>query len=123
MNFRPLLSATALVASAIPSMAQQAPSTDKAPDKAPDTFAVGSLTFKRPADWAWVPVVSPMRKAQLSVSGTEADKNADITFFHFGPAGGGDLESNVQRWLRQFQSAPNTEKVETKTIAGKKKTA
>ncbi|RFC45704.1 MAG: hypothetical protein DVB28_000407 [Verrucomicrobia bacterium] len=112
MHLRRLLPVFALVASALPSQAQQAP----------DTFAVGALNFKRPADWTWVPVSSPMRKAQLSVPGTEAGKNADITFFHFGPSGGGDLDSNVQRWLRQFQSNPAAEKVETKTIGARKTT-
>jgi hypothetical protein len=118
MQYRRILPTVVLIASALSAHAQQAPS----PDKAPDTFTVGALTFKRPAEWTWVPVTSPMRKAQLSVSGAEAGKNADITFFHFGPSGGGDLDSNVQRWLRQFQSAPNAEKVETKTIAGRKTT-
>jgi len=112
LHLRHILPAFILVASALPSQAQQAP----------DSFAVGALTFKRPADWTWIPVVSPMRKAQLLVPGPEAGKNADITFFHFGPAGGGDLDSNVQRWLHQFQSAPASEKVETKTIGGRKTT-
>jgi len=118
MQFPRLLPAIAIILSAVSSGAQQSPATEQAPD----SFAVGALTFKRPSEWAWVPVASPMRKAQLSVSGLEANKNADITFFHFGPSGGGDLDSNVQRWLRQFQSAPNSEKVETKTIAGRKTT-
>jgi hypothetical protein len=65
---------------------------------------------------------SKMRKAQLAVAGADAGKTADITFFHFGPSGGGDLDSNVQRWLKQFQSAPGAEKVETKTIGGRKTT-
>lgn len=123
MQSRLILSIAALLASAVPSPAQQAPApAATAAEKAPDSFTVGALTFKRPSDWTWVPVVSPMRKAQLSVSGPEAGKNADITFFHFGPSGGGDLDSNVQRWLRQFQSAPNSEKVEAKTIGGRKTT-
>jgi len=103
---------TALVASALPVCAEPAP----------ETFPVGGLTFKRPSDWAWVPLQSSMRKAQLAVPGAESGKTADITFFHFGPSGGGDLDSNVQRWLRQFQSAPGSEKVESKTIAGRKTT-
>ena len=107
-----LTALTALVASALPLVAEPAP----------ETFSVGALAFKRPADWAWVPVQSPMRKAQLSVPGAETGKSADITFFHFGPSGGGDLDSNVQRWLHQFQSAPGAEKVETKTVGGRKTT-
>jgi len=93
-----------------------------AAEPSPDTFQVGALSFKRPAEWSWVPVQSPMRKAQLAVPGLDPSKPADITFFHFGPSGGGDLDSNVQRWLRQFQSTPGAEKVETKTVGGRQTT-
>ena len=93
-----------------------------AAEPAPDSFQVGGLNFKRPSEWTWVPVQSSMRKAQLAVPGLDPTKAADITFFHFGPSGGGDLESNVQRWLRQFQSALGAEKVETKTVGGRKAT-
>ena len=85
----------------------------------PATFQVGGFTFTRPADWGWVQVNSPMRKAQLSVPGGE--KGAEITFFHFGP-GGGDVASNTQRWFRQFQSAPNAEKTEEMTFGKTKVT-
>ena len=47
----------------------------------PATFPVGAFTFTRPADWAWVPVNSPMRKAQLKVPGADAAASADVTFF------------------------------------------
>ena len=81
--------------------------TARAAEVAPESFEVGGLKFKRPADWTWVPLQSSsMRKAQLAVPGLGAAKGAEITFFHFGPSGGGDLESNIQRWIRQFQSAP-----------------
>jgi hypothetical protein len=93
-----------------------------AADAAPASFEVGGLKFSRPSDWAWVPVQSSMRKAQLTVPGLGAAKSAEITFFHFGPSGGGDLESNIQRWFRQFQSAPGAEKVESKTLGGRKTT-
>jgi hypothetical protein len=63
-----------------------------------------------------------MRKAQLSVPGADPSKAADITFFHFGPSGGGDIDSNVQRWLRQFQSPAGVEKVEAKELGGRKTT-
>jgi hypothetical protein len=94
----------------------------RAADAAPDSFDVGGLTFKRPADWAWVPLQSSMRKAQLAVPGLGPSKAAEITFFHFGPAGGGDIDSNIQRWIRQFQSPPGVEKVESKTLGGRKTT-
>jgi hypothetical protein len=111
----------ALLASLLLGSSLCAPSV-RAADAAPDSFEVGGLKFKRPAEWAWVPVQSSMRKAQLAVPGLGASKGGEITFFHFGPSGGGDLESNIQRWLRQFQSTPGVEKVESKTLGGRKTT-
>ena len=88
----------------------------------PATFPVGAFTFTRPAAWTWVPVSSPMRKAQLRVPGAAADQAADITFFHFGAGGGGGLDANIKRWLGQFQAAEGVSKVEPQTIAGTKVT-
>lgn len=82
------------------------------------TFEVGSFSFERPATWEWVPVSSPMRKAQLKVPGKEGNAAADITFFHFGKGQGGDVESNVQRWLRQFESKEGAAKTETQEMNG-----
>jgi hypothetical protein len=88
----------------------------------PVSFQVGGLTFKRPADWAWVPVSSPMRKAQLKVPGAKSDQAAEITFFHFGPDSGGDIQSNAQRWVSQFRGNENAAKIETQEIGGAKVT-
>jgi hypothetical protein len=90
--------------------------------EAPATFPVGGLTFKRPADWAWVEVSSPMRKAQLKVPGAKADEFAEITFFHFGAGGGGDVQSNAQRWLAQFKAGEGAGKIEPQTIGSAKVT-
>lgn len=87
----------------------------------PATFNVGAFTFARPADWSWVAVNSPMRKAQLKVPGQDAGQAAEITFFHFGP-GGGDVKTNTQRWFRQFTSAPGAEKSEEQTFGKTKVT-
>lgn len=88
----------------------------------PATFEVGGLKFARPADWKWVEVTSPMRKAQLKVPGASAEQSADITFFHFGAGGGGDVASNAQRWLAQFKSPEGASKIEPQEIAGTKVT-
>ena len=88
----------------------------------PATFPVGGVTFTRPADWKWVPVTSPMRKAQLAVPGADAAKAADITFFHFGEDGAGGIEANAQRWLKQFSGKAGAEKTEAQEIAGVKVT-
>ena len=88
----------------------------------PATFPVGGLTFKRPTDWSWVAVSSPMRKAQLKVTGEKPEETADITFFDFGPDGGGDVQSNAQRWVAQFKGAEGASKVEPQEIGGAKVT-
>lgn len=85
------------------------------------TFPVGAFTFARPADWEWVPVSSPMRKAQLKVPG-EGGQSAEITFFHFGGAMGGDTAANVQRWQRQFDAKEGASKVEDLELSGVKVT-
>jgi hypothetical protein len=86
----------------------------------PATFEVGGFTFKRPADWGWVQVNSPMRKAQLKVPGGE--QSGDVVFFHFGP-GGGDANANVDRWFKQFSGAPaGAEKTEEQTYGKTKVT-
>jgi hypothetical protein len=89
---------------------------------APKTFPVGGLTFTRPEGWNWVTVHSPMRKAQLAIPGLEPSKVAEVTFFHFGASGGGDIESNTKRWLGQFKGAAGAEKVESKQIGNRKVT-
>lgn len=88
----------------------------------PTSFEVGTLKFQRPNEWQWVPVSSPMRKAQLKVPGEDPAKSADITFFHFGAGQGGDVQANAQRWLKQFRANEGAEKIETQEINGKKVT-
>jgi hypothetical protein len=90
--------------------------------EAPATFEVGGLKFARPAEWAWIDVTSPMRKAQLKVPGASAEQSADVVFFHFGAGGGGDVASNAQRWLAQFKGAEGAGKIEPQEIAGTKVT-
>lgn len=84
----------------------------------PATFSVGAFAFERPASWEWVPVNSPMRKAQLKVPGKEGSAAAEITFFHFGTGQGGDVQSNAQRWLRQFQSKEGAGKIDWQEMNG-----
>lgn len=88
----------------------------------PIKFEVGGLAFQRPTEWSWVPVNSPMRKAQLKVPGEGGADPAEITFFHFGAGGGGDVKSNADRWLGQFKSPASASKVEPQEISGTKVT-
>ena len=84
----------------------------------PTTFEVGAFKFARPAEWKWVAVASPMRKAQLAVPGKEGENPAEMTFFHFGASGAGGVDANVKRWLGQFQSKDGADKVEPETLGG-----
>lgn len=88
----------------------------------PKSFEVGGFKFERPESWQWVPVTSPMRKAHLKIAGKEGGAPAEITFFHFGSGQGGDVQSNAQRWLRQFESKEGTSKTETEEMNGTKVT-
>jgi hypothetical protein len=69
----------------------------------PVQFSVGNFAFDRPEGWTWIAPSSPMRKAQLSIPGSQGDAAADITFFHFGAGQGGGVQANVRRWFGQFQ--------------------
>ena len=88
----------------------------------PATFEVGGLTFTRPAEWKWVEVSSPMRKAQLKVPGAKPEQSADIVFFHFGAGAGGDIKANADRWLAQFKGAEGASKIEPLDVQGTKVT-
>lgn len=78
-------------------------------EDAPATFPVSNFTFTRPADWTWIPTTSTMRKAQLKVGG---ENGADVVFYFFGP-NSGDVKSNTDRWLKQFDGKAGAEKVES----------
>jgi len=87
----------------------------------PTTFEVGPWKFTRPAEWIWVQVNSPMRKAQLNVPGEAGGNPAEVTFFVFADGAGG-VQANVQRWLGQFEAKPDTTKTATKEFSGTKVT-
>jgi len=85
----------------------------------PATFKVGEFNFTRPKAWEWVDVAgSPMRKAQLKVSGEDKAQSAEVVFFYFGEGGAGGARANVDRWLGQFQEPKDklNSKVEDVTI-------
>ena len=92
----------------------------------PATFTVGAFTFKRPAAWAWVPVNSTMRKAQLHVPDptNPSGPGADVTFFHFGAGQGGGVDANISRWLGQFEEKGDQLKpaIESADVKGTKVT-
>jgi hypothetical protein len=67
------------------------------------TFKVGEFTFTQPVKWERIETASPMRKAQFKVNDADKKNSAEVVFFHFGPANGGGVQANVDRWYSQFQ--------------------
>jgi hypothetical protein len=66
-----------------------------------------SLAWELPTGWEAQTPSSAMRMAQASIPG-EAGA-AELAVFHFGVGGGGDAESNIQRWIGQMEVDPGTE--------------
>jgi hypothetical protein len=104
----------ALAASALNSLAADAPAT----------FKVGEFSFTRPGGWEWVETTSPMRKAQLKISDAQKKESAEVVFFFFGEGNGGGVKANVDRWLGQFQEPKDkiNSKVEDVTVGKRKVT-
>jgi hypothetical protein len=83
---------------------------------------VSALSFTLPEGWKSVEPKSAMRKAQLEVPGKDGGKPAEVTFFHFGTGGGGDIQANVSRWYAQFTGGADVQKKEELDFGGTKVT-
>ena len=84
---------------------------------AEDTFKAGSFTFQKPASFKSKPTPpGGMRAAQLEY-GAEG-KVAEAIFYFFGQGQGGGTQSNVDRWLGQFEEPKDKihSKVEKKKV-------
>lgn len=78
------------------------PPAAPAPAAAGDTtLNVPGGTFTLPEGWTREQPSSQMRLAQASIPGPAGA--GELTVFFFGPGGGGDLESNLQRWINQVE--------------------
>jgi hypothetical protein len=69
-------------------------------------LVVKGLAVELPPGWTSVPPASAMRAAQASIAGPGGP--AELAVFHFGAGQGGDVESNIQRWLSQIVPQPGT---------------
>ena len=69
--------------------------------------AEAEIDFDLPAGWQSEPPTSEMRLAQATIPGPQG--NGQLTVFYFGPGGGGDVESNIQRWVGQMEPEPGSE--------------
>ncbi|MCW0219103.1 MAG: hypothetical protein OJI67_12335 [Prosthecobacter sp.] len=71
--------------------------------------SAGNLDFTLPSSaWASVPSSSPMRAAVLQITVEGAEKPLEAVFYYFGPGQGGDTQANIDRWLGQFASPPES---------------
>lgn len=58
------------------------------------------ISFVLPAAWQATQPSSPMRVAQAVIPGEGGP--AELAIFHFGAGQGGDVEANLQRWIKQI---------------------
>ena len=77
-----------------------------APPAAPAAGEGSDLEFALPAGWQSEPA-SGMRLAQASIPGPGGP--GQLAVFYFGPGGGGDVESNIQRWVGQMEPEQGVE--------------
>lgn len=71
------------------------------------TVAALGLVFDLPERWERQAPSSSMRIAQAAIPG--AGGAALLSVFHFGVGGGGEVESNLERWVGQVDVTPGVE--------------
>lgn len=69
---------------------------------------VAGLNFSYPTTWTSIPPSSPMRAGTLQIKIEGAEKPLEAIFYYFGAGQGGDAKANVDRWLGQFASPPES---------------
>jgi hypothetical protein len=88
----------------------------------PDTIKVSEFTFSFSKPWIRQQVTSPMRAGQFTYDhAEEALADVDMVIFFFGAGQGGGTQANIDRWLSQFEGAPES-KTEEKEMGGKQVT-
>jgi len=78
------------------------------------------LRFKMPDGWVSESPSSKMRVAQYKLPKAEGDaEDASLVVYYFGPAQGGSVEANIDRWISQMEqpgSGPSKEKAKRQTL-------
>ncbi|MES2792408.1 MAG: hypothetical protein V4719_22515 [Planctomycetota bacterium] len=75
-----------------------------AEDAKTKAVAVKDITLDVPEGWKAKPA-SSFRAAQFEIPAVEGDKEAaELVVFHFGPNGGGGVQANIERWVKQFDA-------------------
>lgn len=64
-------------------------------------------SFTLPTSWTPQAPSSSMRLAQATLPGSAGE--GQLTVFHFGPGGGGGVDSNLDRWAGQVEPDPGQE--------------
>ncbi|MEY4484330.1 MAG: hypothetical protein RL693_1782, partial [Verrucomicrobiota bacterium] len=84
-------------------------------------ITVGDFSFTVSAPWKEGQNTGMMTKAVLNFP-VEGGDPLDAKFYHFGSGQGGDVESNVKRWIAQFEGSPEVKKEEVAVADGSKVT-
>jgi hypothetical protein len=82
-----------------------------APVTAPTAHAVppkvdrDGVAWEDPKGWEKIPGTG-MRHTSYKIPATKGDKaDGELVVYYFGPTQGGDVESNINRWIGQFENA------------------
>ncbi|HYU30537.1 MAG TPA: hypothetical protein VEW48_00105 [Thermoanaerobaculia bacterium] len=72
-----------------------------------DAGTTADIDFTLPSGWTSETPSSGMRLAQASIPGPGGP--GQLAVFYFGPGGGGDVDSNIQRWVGQMEPDPGVQ--------------
>ncbi len=84
-----------------------------------ESLTVSEFTFTFGKPWKSQQVTSSMRAGQLTYDHADENlKDVDLVIYFFGAGQGGGTQANIDRWIGQFEGAPET-KIEEKEMNGK----
>jgi hypothetical protein len=81
------------------------PAADAKPaaDTKTTDLTAGGLTFKAASPWVAKKEARRMSAGGFTIPGKDGAAGVEADIYHFGgPGGGGDNETNIQRWQKQF---------------------
>jgi hypothetical protein len=82
-------------------------------------FSLAGVTISFPDAWESVTPTSSMRQGQWRIAPLKSGQDAgEMTAFYFGAGQGGDVQSNIDRWLRSL-TQPDGSPIEGKTTTRK----
>lgn len=84
-------------------------------------ITISDFTFTVSAPWKEGQNTGMMTKAVLNYP-VKGGTGLDAKFYNFGSGQGGDVESNIKRWIAQFEGTPDVKKEEVTVADGSKVT-